>query len=352
MILPMSTSPAPPDHPSHHSGPGYASAPPPPELAFDDGLSEHFVHWLNYVPEAHRNLDAAADERAEAVMARHVASCRKHPFEALFVAHRHLGNASPEVQLQALLLASEALWWLHHYADAQLAAETALRAHPRSTQALWRLSVAQYKAGHFEEAERNLDSLLATVNTFAPAWSLRGQTKVWQTPDKPSAGGSDFEAANELDGTWPVPVRLSNADFQKLVDGAVLESMADMRGAFQQPVAEVEMLPGIPAVARGDDPDIRCSFFNPTYVGTRGPLSMLGGDFAAGARRDIAPGARIVLYQRNIENLCSDPALLSQEVTKSFAEALAGSMRIDATAVQGAPEVHAEDADRPAADQP
>jgi hypothetical protein len=128
--------------------------------------------------------------------------------------------------------------------------------------------------------------------------------------------------------------------------------MADMRGAFQQPVVEVEMLPGIPAVARGDDPDIRCSFFNPTYVGTSGPLSMLGGDFAAGARRDIAPGARIVLYQRNIENLCSDPALLSQEVTKSFAEALAGSMRIDATAVQGAPEVHAEDADRPAADQP
>jgi len=130
MILPMSTSPAPPDHPSHHSGPGYASAPPPPELPFDDGLSERFVYWLNYVPEAHRNLDAAADERAEAVIARHVASCRKHPFEALFVAHRHLGNASPEVQLQALLLASEALWWLHHYADAQLAAQTALRAHP------------------------------------------------------------------------------------------------------------------------------------------------------------------------------------------------------------------------------
>ena len=352
MIRPMSTSPTPPDHPSHHSGPGYAGAPPPPELGFDDGLSERFVHWLNYVPEAHREADAAADERTEAVISRHVASCHKHPFEALFVAHRHLGDASPEVQLQALLLASEALWWLHHYADAQLAAETALRAHPRSTQALWRLSVAQYKAGHFEEAERNLDSLLATVNTFAPAWSLRGQTRVWLAPDKPSAGGSDFEAAHELDSTWPVPVRLSKPDFQKLVDAAVLESMADMRGAFQQPVVEIEMLPGIPAVAGGDDPDIRCSYFNPSYVGTRGPLGALGGDFAAGARRDIAPGARIVLYQRNIENLCGDPSQLSQEVTKSYAEALAGSMRIDATTVAGAPEVHAENADRPSADQP
>ena len=280
-----------------------------------------------------------------------MASCRKHPFEALFVAHRHLGNASPEVQLQALLLASEALWWLHHYADAQLAAQTALRAHPRSTQALWRLIVADYKAGRFEEAERNLDSLLAAVNTFAPAWSLRGQTKLWQAPDKPSAGGSDFEAAHELDGTWPVPVRLSKPDFQKLVDGAVLEAMADMRGAFQQPVVEVEMLPGMPAVAKGSDPDIRCSFFNPSYLGTSGPLGMLGGDFAAGARRDIAPGARIVLYQRNIENLCDDPALLSQEVTKSFAEALAGSLRVDATALAGAPEVHAEDLDMPAPDQ-
>jgi len=27
----MSTSTAPPDHPSHHSGPGYAAAPPPPD---------------------------------------------------------------------------------------------------------------------------------------------------------------------------------------------------------------------------------------------------------------------------------------------------------------------------------
>jgi hypothetical protein len=174
---------------------------------------------------------------------------------------------------------------------------------------------------------------------------------VWLAPDKPSAGGSDFEAAHELDSTWPVPVRLSKPDFQKLVDAAVLESMADMRGAFQQPVVEIEMLPGIPAVAGGDDPDIRCSYFNPSYVGTRGPLGALGGDFAAGARRDIAPGARIVLYQRNIENLCGDPSLLSQEVTKSYAEALAGSMRIDATTVTGAPEVHAENADRPAADQ-
>ena len=189
------------------------------------------------------------------------------------------------------------------------------------------------------------------MNTFAPAWSLRGQTKLWQAPDKPSAGGSDFEAAHELDGTWPVPVRLSKPDFQKLVDGAVLEAMADMRGAFQQPVVEVEMLPGMPAVAKGSDPDIRCSFFNPSYLGTSGPLGMLGGDFAAGARRDIAPGARIVLYQRNIENLCDDPALLSHEVTKSFAEALAGSLRVDATALAGAPEVHAEDLDMPAPDQ-
>ncbi len=257
----------------------------------------------------------------------------------------------PRCRLQALLLASEALWWLHHYADAQLAAETALRAHPGSTQALWRLIVAHYKEGHFEEAQRNLDSLLAAVNTFAPAWSLRGQTKVWQAPDKPAAGGSDFEAAHELDSTWPVPVRLSKPDFQKLVDEAVLESMADMRGAFQQPVVEIEMLPGIPAVARGSDPDIRCTFFNPSYAGTSGPLSMLGGDFASGARRDIAPGAGIVLYQRNIENLCGDPGQLRREVTKSFAEALAGSLRIDATAIRGAAEVHAEDSDMPGADQ-
>ena len=348
----MSTSSAPPVHPSHHSGPGYASVLPPPELAFDDGLSERFVHWLSYVPEAHRELGAAAEERAEALIQRHVASCRKHPFEALFVAHRHLGDASPEVRLQALLLASEALWWLHHLADARLAAETALRAHPRSAQALWRLIVACYKSGQFDEAQRHLDTLLASTNTFAPGWNLRGQTRVWQSPDQAASGGSDFEAAHELDGTWPVPLRLSKPEFQKLVDQALQVFVDDTHGAFQQPVVEIEMLPGVPAVARGEDPDIRCSFSNPMYPGSGNPLGILGGDFAAGTRQDIAPGARIVFYQRNIENLCGDPTVLVEEITKTLAEAAAGAMRIDATTIKGASELHAEDADMPAPGTP
>ncbi len=348
MIPVMSTSSAPTAHPTHHSGPGYASVPPPPELAFDDDLSERFLHWLNYVPEAHRNPGAAAAQRTEAVLQRHVESCRNHPFEALFVAHRHLGDASPEVQLQALLLASEALWWLHHLEDARLAAETALRAHPSSTQGRWRLIAAQYKAGQFEVAQRHLDTLLMAVNTYAPAWNLRGQTRVWQAPDSPTAGGSDFEAAHELDATWPVPVRLSRADFGKLVGSAVEEYVDDSGGRLGELPVDIQMLPERPAVARGEDPDVRGSFVNPQYPGTGGVLGVLGGDFSAGARGGFAPGARVVLYQRNIENLCGDAALLGQEITKSVAEVVAGALRVDATTITAAPEVHAEDSDMPA----
>jgi Flp pilus assembly protein TadD len=65
------------------------------------------------------------------------------------VAHRHLKDPVPAVRIAALVLASEALWWLGHFEDARSAAQAAADADPASAQARWRLAVALYRLGRF-----------------------------------------------------------------------------------------------------------------------------------------------------------------------------------------------------------
>lgn len=339
-----------PAPPAHHTGPGFATTPPPRDLAFDDDLSELVVRLLNYVPEEHRTLDATGDARVEEQIESHVQSCHKHPFRALWVAHRHLESPDAEVRLRALLLASEALWWLGHLDDAHLAAQTVLNAHPDSAQARWRLAVTLYRQARIEDAKRELDLLLEQVNRYAPAWALRAQTKIWLTPDHPHSADADFSAAAELDpAMWVVPVRLDETQFHHLLRQETTSFLEDTDGEMALPEIEVELLPSRTSVAHGKDPDIRGAYFNPADPTPTNPLAYLGGDFAAGGRTAIIPGARLVFYQRNIENLCATEEMLHTEVTKSIAEAYDGMLRLGASVIDGAPEHHAEDATAPPA---
>jgi tetratricopeptide (TPR) repeat protein len=79
----------------------------------------------------------------------------------------------PAIRIASLVLASEALWWLGHFEDARKAAQAAADADPASAQALWRLAVALYRQGRFEETGERLDNLLRLADRFAPAWALR-----------------------------------------------------------------------------------------------------------------------------------------------------------------------------------
>jgi hypothetical protein len=57
---------------------------------------------------------------------------------------------------------------------------------------------------------------------------------------------------------------------------------------------------------------------------------------------------RFVLYQRNIENLCQDKAILREEIRKSVAELFDAALESRAAiAIKGAPEQHAEGANVP-----
>jgi tetratricopeptide (TPR) repeat protein len=348
----VTPSAAPRSRPSHHSGPGYVANPVAPDnYQLDQPLRDAAARWLNLVPAEHRHARESAKDVLD-TLREHTRSAPDHPLRALWVAHRHLSDPAPAVRIASLVLASEALWWLGYFEDARRAAQAAAGADPTSAQALWRLAVALYRQGRFEEAGERLDEVLKLADRFAPAWALRGQVKVWLDPGNPDAGRTDFAAAAALtsdSGTWVVPYRMSDADFKATADAQLRMHDAETGGSSDEPV-DVVLLPDKSRVERGVDPDRRWYLEGPSTGGgdSDSLFGGLGGDFAAGARTRAPFGTRFVLYQRNIENLCKDRATLREEIEKSVAELYDAALGQNATiAIKGAPEQHAEGANVP-----
>jgi tetratricopeptide (TPR) repeat protein len=348
----VTPSVAPRPQPTHHSGPGYVANPVASDFEMDDPLREAVARWLNLVPAEHRHEGRESAAGALETLREHTRSCRDHPFGALWVAHRHLRDPVPAVRIASLVLASEALWWLGRFEDARRAAQAAVEADPTSAQALWRLAVALYRLGRFDEAGERLDNLLKLADRFAPAWALRGQVKVWLEPDKPAAGRSDFAAAAALtsdSGTWVVPYRTEPADLQATAD-AEIRAHDSETGESSGVSVDVSLLPPKSRVEGGVDPDRRWHLEVPVPESgdSDNPFAPLGGEFAAGEHPRIPFSTRFVLYQRNIENLCKDKATLCDEIRKSVAELYDAVHDLHASiALTGAPEQHAETADVP-----
>ena len=338
--------------PSHHSGPGYVANPKAPDFELDEPLRGAAARWLNLVPAEHRHEGRESAKDALETLREHTRSCPDHPVRALWVAHRHLTDPEPAVRVAALVLASEALWWLGRFEDARRAAQSAADADPESAQALWRLAVALYRQGRFQEVGERLDDLLKVASRFAPAWALRGQVKVWLDAGDRAAGRADFATAAALtsgSGTWVVPYRMTGGDFQATVDAQIRVHDAETGGSSGDPV-DVALLPDKSRVERGVDPDRRWHLEGPSAGGgdSDSQFGGLGGDFAAGARSRAPFGTRFVLYQRNIENLCQDRAALREEIGKSVAELFDAALESHAAiAIKGAPEQHAEGANVP-----
>jgi tetratricopeptide (TPR) repeat protein len=322
------------------------------DFEIHEPVKEAAARWLDLVPAEHRHEGRESAQDALETLQEHTRSCPDHPLGALWVAHRHLKDPVPAVRIAALVLASEALWWLGHFEDARSAAQAAADADPASAQALWRLAVALYRLGRFEEAGQRLDDLLAVASRFAPGWALRGQVKVWLDPGNPGAGRADFAAAAALpsgSGPWFVPYRMTGADFRAAVDAQIRVHDAETGGSSGAPV-DVVPLPDKSRVEQGVDPDRRWHLAGPSAGGgdSDSQFGALGGDFAAGARSRVPFGERFVLYQRNIENLCPDRTILREEIRKSVAELFQAALESGTVvAIKGAPEQHAEGANVP-----
>ena len=321
------------------------------DFELDKPLSNAAARWLNLVPAEHRHDGRESAQDALETLREHTRSCPDHPVGALWAAHRHLRDPVPAVRIAALVLASEALWWLGHFEDARRAAQAAADADPASAQALWRLAVALYRQGRFEEAGERLDDLLKLASRFAPAWALRGQVKVWLDAGNPEAGRADFAAAAALtsgSGTWVVPYRMAGADFRAQADAEIRVHDSETGGSSGEPV-DVVLLPDKSRVERGVDPDRRWHLEGPSAGGGDSDSCLAGwAGLRCGGTLASLLRERFVLYQRNIENLCQDRATLREEIRKSVAELFDAALESRAAiAIKGAPEQHAEGANLP-----
>jgi tetratricopeptide (TPR) repeat protein len=334
-------------HPAHHSGPGYAEHPIARELEVNDEVTEAIARWLNYVPSEHRHRDAESAQRTLDTLQEHMRSCREHPLRALWTAHRHLKEPSTSIRVASFVLASAALWWLEHFADARIAAQAAVEADPESAQARWRLAVALYRLGRFSDSAACLDDLLSLVDRFGPAWALRGQVKVWLHPGNRDAGQADFAAAAKLDsGTWEVPFRMERADFEAKVTEEIRIHDSEVAGSSRV-FTDVEWLPETSMVENGLDPDTRWHVPAVPDGGPTGSLFPVGGEWDAGTPSQLPFGTTFVLYQRNIENLCKDEETVRKEIRESVTEIFDAAFHLRASTPDKAPEEHAEAADVP-----
>ena len=276
-------------------------------------------------------------------------SCSEHPLRALWTAHRHLKEPSTSIRVASLVLASEALWWLEYFEDAQIAAQAAVEADPESAQARWRLAVALYRRGRFSDSAKCLDDLLGLVDRFGPAWALRGQVKVWLDPDNRNAGQSDFAAAVKLNsdsGTWVVPYRMARTEFEAKVADEIRIHDSEVGGPSGV-FTEVEWLPETSNVENGLDPDTRWYLPDVPDSGPSNSLLPLGGEWDAGTPSQLPLGTMFALYQRNIENLSKDEEAVRKEIRESVTEIFDRAYNLRARIADKAPEEHAETADVP-----
>ena len=175
---------------------------------------------------------------------------------------------------------------------------TELRALPESVDAGWLRLAARlaYRIGDMPLAADFAQQALAGEEDAA-TWNLLGRVRVWL--DNADAVTAFRRAATLRPQTYGVPHRVSRDRFARLAE----EALAGIPEAFQTQMSNtmivVDDLPDIEAVREGEDPDLLGLYEGATVLEHGLP-------------------ERIVLYQRNHENVVTDDRELAEEVRETM----------------------------------
>ena len=173
-----------------------------------------------------------------------------------------------------------------------------LRALPEKVDPGWLRLAARlaYRAGDMPAAADFAQQALA-ADEDAATWNLLGRIRVWLRDDESVTAFR--RAAAMQPRTYGVPHRVSRNHFARLAE----EALAGIPEAFQAQMANtmivVDDLPDIDAVKEGEDPDLLGLYEGATVLEHGLP-------------------ERIVLYQRNHENVVSDDRELAEEVRETM----------------------------------
>jgi predicted Zn-dependent protease with MMP-like domain len=174
-----------------------------------------------------------------------------------------------------------------------------LRALPETVDAGWLRLAARlaYRAGDMPAAADFAQQALAADDDDAATWNLLGRVRVWLDDDE--AITAFARAAALRPQTYGIPHRVSRDRFARLAEDALAGIPEAFQAQMSNTMIVVDDLPDLDAVREGEDPDL------------------LGLYEGATALEHGLP-ERIVLYQRNHENVVSDDRELAEEVRETM----------------------------------
>ncbi len=169
-----------------------------------------------------------------------------------------------------------------------------LRALPAQVDAGWLRLAAQlaYRAGDMPSAADFAQQALAQEED-ATTWNLLGRIRIWLK--HPDAATAFRQAAALRPASYVVPYRVSRDRFARLAEAALAAIPEAFQAQMSNTLIVVDDLPDLDAIREGEDPDLL-------------------GLYEGGTVLEHGLPERIVLYQRNHENVAADESGLAEEV--------------------------------------
>ncbi len=170
------------------------------------------------------------------------------------------------------------------------------RREPPDTSWLQLAARLQYRCGQMADAAATAERVVAR-DQDAATWHLLGRIRVWL--HHPEADRAFAQAVSLDPERFVRPYRVSRNRFQRLADGALNQIPQQFQRFLENTLIVIQDLPPIDAVRRGEDPDLLGLYEGATVLEHGLP-------------------ERIVLFQKNHENVAGDEAELMQEVEETL----------------------------------
>jgi predicted Zn-dependent protease with MMP-like domain len=153
-----------------------------------------------------------------------------------------------------------------------------------------------YRAGQMRLAARTAEEALAGAD-HAATWHLLGRARVWLKD--PGAEEAFRRAAALQPEDFILPHRVSRDHFGELADAAFALIPQEFQPLLSNTMVVVDDLPALESVRQGEDPDLLGIYEGATVLERGLP-------------------ERIVLYQRNHENVSADESELAEQVEETM----------------------------------
>jgi predicted Zn-dependent protease with MMP-like domain len=188
---------------------------------------------------------------------------------------------------------------LGRFAESERDAATASDLDPESAAAVHQHGVALYRLGRFAEAAAAFTEATRLEPEIAEPWHALGRCAVWL--DDRDGARDAFQRAAQLDSEqFVIPVRIAAAEFDRIAAEVWRTIPTGFRALLDNAMVVAQPLPDIDDVEGGFDPDT------------------LGIYEGATALHSADVPERIVLYQRNHENVCASLGELQEEIRRTI----------------------------------